>query len=224
MGDIISKLNPVSGNKDEYLYRVQVLHMKQGGNRLKAAEELLKIAEGREFVFGCYEGYIVILHFGKDKNRIEKQILIINGRLINENGDVNAYGTGKYGLYRDIESLYIEAARNIDDGFLRVKEYLIQNYSRQELSLQIVADELNMNKRMVGKYISDYCGLMFKAYLNEIRIRAAREKLRKTNMRIQEVAYACGYMNVEHFTRIFTEKTSCSPSQYAVLKKEKEKE
>lgn len=218
LGDIISKLNPVSGNKDEFLYRVQALHMKQDGNRLKTAEELLRITEGNEFVFGCYEGYMIILHFGKDKNQMDKQALTINERLIKENGDIIAYGTSTYGLYRDIESLYIEAVRNIDDGFLRIKEYLMQNYSMQELSLQIVAEELNMNKRMVSKYISDYCGLMFKAYLNEIRIRAAREKLHKTNMRIQEVAYACGYMNVEHFTRIFTEKTGCSPSQYATIK------
>lgn len=33
-------------------------------------------------------------------------------------------------------------------------------------------------------------------------------------MRVQEVAYATGYMNVEHFSRTFNEKVGCSPSHY----------
>ena len=84
--------------------------------------------------------------------------------------------------------------------------------------MQIVADELNLSRRVLSKYLSDHTGMMFKAYLNEIRIEAAKEMLRKTNMRVQEIAYAAGYVNVEHFTRTFAEKTGCSPSRYASRK------
>lgn len=219
LGDLISKLNMVSYEKDEYWYKIQALSMKKNINRLKVAESLFRITEGQGAVYGCYDGCIILLHFAKDKNQIDKQILSINENLLNENGDIIGTGESTAGIYRDIESLYFEAVKNIDDGFLRIKEYLKQNYFRQELSLQVVANELNMNKRMVSRYIADYSGLMFKAYLNEIRIRNAQEKLQTTNMRIQEIAYTCGYVNVEHFTRIFTEKTGRSPSQYAVVKK-----
>ena len=81
-----------------------------------------------------------------------------------------------------------------------------------------MADELNLSRRALSKYLSDHTGMMFKAYLNEIRIEAAKEMLQKTNMRVQEIAYAAGYVSVEHFTRTFAEKTGCSPSRYASRK------
>lgn len=132
-------------------------------------------------------------------------------------------GISGCGSYLEIENLYIEAVRNLDDGFWKLKEYFAKNYARPELSLQIVADELNMSKRMVSKYLMDCGGMMFKSYLNKVRIEAAKEMLRTTNMRVQEVAYASGYMNVEHFTRTFTEKVGCSPSKYIAGEKQQDK-
>lgn len=153
----------------------------------------------------------------KRKKQIEKQVLYLDKSLLKENESIMSLGSGRIGTYGEIDYLYTETVRNIDDSFLRIKEYLKNNYARPDLSLQMVSDELDINKRMVSRYISDCCGLMFKGYLNEIRIQMAQDKLRITNMRIQEVAYACGYTNVEHFTRIFTEKTGYSPSHYAML-------
>ena len=221
LGDLISKLNfsPQDGEKDEYWYCVQTLHLQPEANRLKIAEILLKQSEANNMVYGCYEGHFVILYYTRDKKAAEKLMPSIYESVIKQALGIIASGKSCWGFYRDIEELYLESVRNIDDGFFRIKEYLMENYSNQELSLQMVADALNMNRRSVSKYVSDYSGLMFKAYLNEIRIQTAKEKLSKTNMRIQEVAYASGYTNVEHFTRIFTEKAGCSPSQYAASRK-----
>lgn len=221
LGDFISKLNlsPKDGGKDEYWYRVQTFHLRPEANRLKIAENLLRQSEADDMVYGCYEGHFVILYYTRDKNAVDELMPSKYESIIESTGGIIASGASCWGFYRDIEELYLESVRNIDDGFFRIKEYLMHNYSNQELSLQMVADALNMNRRSVSKYVSDYTGLMFKAYLNDIRIQTAKEKLSKTNMRIQEVAYASGYTNVEHFTRIFTEKTGCSPSQYAASRK-----
>lgn len=215
-GDLVSKLEVDSEEKENLFYRIQVLKPDLKGSRLKIAEELFQIAGKKQMVYGGYEGYITILYYGKEKKIIEEQMALVNELALREQSGIEAAGNSEWGSYLEIEKLYINGVRNIDDVFWKIKEYFQKNYARPELSLQIVADEMNMSKRVLSKNLLESSGQTFKTYLNTVRIEAAKEKLRKTNMRVQEVAYATGYMNVEHFSRTFNEKVGCSPSHYMV--------
>ena len=42
----------------------------------------------------------------------------------------------------------------------------------------------------------------------------AKQLLKTTDLRINEVASSCGYQNSTHFMRQFKEKTGISPSEY----------
>lgn len=216
LGDLISKLN--MDGKDIFRYQIQVFRLQEKAGRLKIAERLHEVAEEQSFVYGCYESCITVLYYGIEDRLLEKAKTSVNERLLKNDFEITTSGSSGCGAYTEIESLYLEAVRNADDGFGEIREYFQKNYARPELSLQVVADELNLSRRVLSKYLSDHTGMMFKAYLNEIRIEAAKEMLRKTNMRVQEIAYAAGYVNVEHFTRTFVEKTGCSPSRYAIQK------
>ena len=216
MGDLISKLD--MDGKATFRYQIQVFRPQKKEDRLKIAERLHGAAEEQTFVYGCYEGGVTVLHYGKEDRLLEKAKTSVNDTLLKSAPGIATSGSSACGAYTEIESLYLEAVRNADDGFQRIRQYFQKNYARPELSLQLVADELNLSRRALSKYLSDHTGMMFKAYLNEIRIEAAKEMLQKTNMRVQEIAYAAGYVSVEHFTRTFAEKTGCSPSRYASRK------
>lgn len=212
LGELVSKINLKEGGKEEYFYQVQVLKFEETANRLQIGEKLFELSGKINMAYGCYEGCLIILYYGKEETEIENGRALIAGQQLH---GIEREGISSMGPYQKIEQLCREAGRNMDDGFIKIKNYLLQHYSDPDLSLQMVSEELNMGKREVGRRILEYSGLMFKPYLNQIRIQAAKEKLERTNMRIQEVAYACGYMNVEHFTRTFTEKVGCSPSKYS---------
>lgn len=217
-GDLISKLNV--DKKDTFRYLVQVFQTEEKNGRLKLEEKLHMAAKENRMVYGCYDGYITVLYYGKEDPALHQQRISVH-RLLEESAcEVEKSGNSSCGTYTEIEELYMEAVRNADDGFGRIQKYFKENYSRSELSIQIVMDELNISRRDLSKCISEHTGMLFKSYLNEIRIEAAKEMLLKTNMRVQEIAYAAGYVNVEHFTRTFAEKTGCSPSRYASRKGE----
>lgn len=217
LGDLVSKLN-TEQDKESYRYRIQILRPDPQANRLKLSRRLFGIAEQTSMVYGSYEGNLVILYYGESEEKIEKDSRLVNQVMLRQEGGILESGISDCGRYKDMEALYYEGMRNRDGGFVKIREYLMKNYSRPELSLKIAADELNMSQRTVSRYISESGGAMFKAYLNTIRIEAAKEMLKTTSMRIQEVAYAAGYMNVEHFTRIFKEKVGCSPSRYGAFR------
>lgn len=51
-------------------------------------------------------------------------------------------------------------------------------------------------------------------YLRYYRLRKAQELLLTTNMNVSEVAYGTGFINLSHFSRIFTEEFGQHPKDY----------
>ena len=51
-------------------------------------------------------------------------------------------------------------------------------------------------------------------YITDKRINAAKEMLSDTKTPISQVASEVGYDNYSYFTKIFKEKTGCSPGDY----------
>jgi AraC family transcriptional regulator len=51
-------------------------------------------------------------------------------------------------------------------------------------------------------------------YLTQLRIERARRLLRETDTDIVEVAFACGFANQEHMTRLFKQHCGTTPAAY----------
>lgn len=51
-------------------------------------------------------------------------------------------------------------------------------------------------------------------YLNQIRIREAKQSLIRTNDNIKEISSNCGFLNIESFYRVFKKNTKVSPGEY----------
>ena len=59
-------------------------------------------------------------------------------------------------------------------------------------------------------------------YLNQIRIRHARELLSDFSLKIQDIAYAVGFKDEKYFAKQFKKLTNTTPGDYrAALRKEK---
>ena len=52
------------------------------------------------------------------------------------------------------------------------------------------------------------------SYINYVRVQAATNLLKNTNLKNYEIAEKVGYQNVEHFSRIFKKLLGKTPGEY----------
>jgi YesN/AraC family two-component response regulator len=90
--------------------------------------------------------------------------------------------------------------------------YLQNNYMK-EISLDSCADHTGMNSVALSKAFKQVTDKNFIDYLTELRIEKAKELLRDTDMKINDIAEKSGYQ-ASYFNRIFKKQEGITPSQY----------
>jgi two-component system response regulator YesN len=111
--------------------------------------------------------------------------------------------------YRDskVESKYSNIIR-------RAKEYIDENYSCPDISLNSVAAHVNMSSSHFSTVFSQYTEETFIEYLTKTRIKIAMELLRTTQKRSSEVAYEVGYNDPHYFSYLFKKTTGITPRDF----------
>ncbi len=95
-----------------------------------------------------------------------------------------------------------------------ISKIIIEKYSDSSLSLDTIADLLNINKRILSQQIKKIYGISFHSYLENIRIEKAKSLLTKTNKTIQTIYEEIGFTNKQTFIRSFKKITGHTPSSY----------
>ncbi|NQX66109.1 helix-turn-helix transcriptional regulator [Paenibacillus alba] len=90
--------------------------------------------------------------------------------------------------------------------------YIQENY-RTNLSLESCADHFGTSPYTLSRGIKQVTGINFIDFLTNLRIDQAKELLRTTTMKINEIADQVGYQHT-YFNRIFKKAEGVSPSQY----------
>ncbi|QOS80862.1 AraC family transcriptional regulator [Paenibacillus sp. JNUCC31] len=89
----------------------------------------------------------------------------------------------------------------------------IDEHYRNELSLESCADAEQMTPYALSKAFKQVSGMNFIDYLTRVRMDAAKQLLRETTMKINDIAGAVGYQH-SYFNRIFKKQEGLTPSQY----------
>ncbi|SDY29614.1 response regulator transcription factor [Tindallia californiensis] len=99
---------------------------------------------------------------------------------------------------------------------LQGKEYIKENYSDPNLSLEKAAKILNVHKDYLSKLMKEESGYSFTEYLTKIRVNSAKELLEQdlTNVRMYDVARKIGYKSQHYFSRTFKKNVGLTPLQY----------
>ena len=95
----------------------------------------------------------------------------------------------------------------------RVKKHL-EDRIDEWLSLKEAARIAGMAECHFSTFFREKTGVTFRSWTASIRIRQARELLRRRGGSITEVAYSVGYQDLRTFERAFKRFTGLTPSQW----------
>lgn len=93
-------------------------------------------------------------------------------------------------------------------------DYIHLHHNRPDISLNEVADAVNLSSSHLVHLLKEQVGLSYKSYLISLRMDAAKHLLRTTDLPVAAVAETVGYENVSNFYRLFHRETGCTPAAY----------
>ena len=119
------------------------------------------------------------------------------------------------------KKLSIEPQKDKEKG--SVLRFMATEYANPELSLEMAAASLGVNRTKVNDILKEELGLTFSAYLNKLRLtEAARLLSENEEANVSEIAYSVGYNNVSYFNKLFKTEYGCVPKTFKVLYPQKD--
>lgn len=100
-----------------------------------------------------------------------------------------------------------------DTRFRKLIEYLENNYP-QAISLNDVAELLELSPAYASSFIKQMSGCNFSQLLRGIRIEHAGKMLISSEKNLRQIARACGFSSEFHLSKIFKQQTGESPSDF----------
>lgn len=114
------------------------------------------------------------------------------------------------------ESAYVSATYDLTD---EMEKYIQENYSRQDMSLFLLAEHFNLTSGYISKTFKKCKRVNFKDYLTTYRIEKAAEILETDPwIKVGVLAQRVGYDNVNSFIRNFKKIKKVSPGEYKKIR------
>jgi two-component system response regulator YesN len=92
-------------------------------------------------------------------------------------------------------------------------KYIEENYMH-DLCLELIADHMGVSAKYISRVFRENTGVLLTDFINEIRINKAKELLKETDLKIQDIAAQIGIENRTTFLRVFKKVEGISPSVY----------
>ncbi len=131
--------------------------------------------------------------------------------------------SGREELVLWLESLYDEAALSISKVaghstaalMEEAVDYIRNNYDDSTLSVNLLADRLNISAAYFGKLFTEFTGTKMLDYVLKVRMEKARELLlSEPDCDIARIAELVGYNNSTYFTTAFKKYYGVTPSRF----------
>lgn len=119
---------------------------------------------------------------------------------------------------------YLAQVRNKESKKIldRVDEY-VQNHYTEKISLKSLGEMFYINSVYLGQIYKKRYGIVFREYLNNLRMKKAEDLLINTDMRIYAIAEAVGFGKAEYFINKFVQTYQMTPNQYRIYHSHEDK-
>ena len=116
-----------------------------------------------------------------------------------------------------VNQIFAEEERTVPEGICStvktVLEFIHCNYKNQ-ISLPDAAEAADVNPTYLSYLFKQEMQIGFSNYLQECRMKCAKELLRNTNCKIKDVASMAGFNDYHYFSKTFKKLNHCSPADY----------
>lgn len=97
-------------------------------------------------------------------------------------------------------------------------EILMREQFANGITAEQVATQMNMGYSWFRHLFKKFSGFAPNQYILKLKISKAKSLLVNTDMIIKEIAYKCGFENIEYFCRIFKKKEGVTPTRYRKMR------
>lgn len=109
-----------------------------------------------------------------------------------------------------------------DDVFLaNLMNKLEENLSDETLSIDSLAESLNISRSALYRRINNISGLSPSDFIKNIRLKRAAQLLETASFTVAEVSYKVGFQDTRYFSTCFKKQYGISPKAYAMKKAKK---
>ena len=106
----------------------------------------------------------------------------------------------------------IKSKKNLE-RLTKIVEYIKEN-KKSDLSLDMVAEKVNLTPQYLSKYFQKYMGVSYIKYLNSLRFESAYKDLVNTDLSITHIAIENGFPDAKAFNKLFKKVYGVNPREY----------
>ncbi|MDU5082013.1 helix-turn-helix domain-containing protein [uncultured Tissierella sp.] len=123
-------------------------------------------------------------------------------------------------LYSEIENSKVAASVNKDSIADKIEEYVLNNFTRQDFSVDEIAEEVNLSLGYIRQIFRSEKGVTLNDYIISCRIDKAKELLINTDNTAKDISEAVGYYDNRYFYTLFKKKVGMTTEEFRKLRKE----
>ena len=110
-------------------------------------------------------------------------------------------------------SFTLSAESHYQKAISKSVQHLVANF-RDEIRLEDLLKISGLSRPTFARQFKQHSGHSFSAFVNELRLQAARRELRDRERSVLDIALACGFRQVTFFNRLFKREMGCTPVEY----------
>lgn len=113
--------------------------------------------------------------------------------------------------------MILEDKKQEDSRPIRTAKLYIQSHYMNPITIEEVSNAVGFSATYFSSLFKKETGNTFLEYLSKIRMTAAKDILKKTNLNIAVICEQVGYSDVKYFTKTFKKHTGLKPNEYRKL-------
>lgn len=122
-----------------------------------------------------------------------------------------------------IENLFIDLHRHLsfqiqkneqDDHFIDKLNQIIHADLNRKWIIDDLAHQFGMGKTKFTNEVKELTGYPPNSYIINLKIEKAIELMKNEDNTLSDIAFACGFSSLQHFTSIFSQRIGLSPAKY----------